>query len=212
MSDRVTDNALPVEAWFGPRFAELHPRLRELHAAGGSLTGTAMVRVGSGLAGWIGRRLARRLGVQPGGIPLRIDIRNDRHGLHWTRRFGNGAFVTSVFRPVGTIAEGWWTERSGAIELRLGVDIVDGGWMWRQRGSRLWGLPWPGPRVRAGKRIIGDEYVFDVAIALPLVGEVLAYEGRLRGHDSVSARVDAASPAKKKRAARGGPFQEKHRA
>jgi hypothetical protein len=180
MPAKVTDDALPVEAWFGPRFAELHPRLRELHTAGGSLAGTATVRVGRGIGGWIGRRLARRLGVHVGANPLRIDVRNDRHGLHWTRRFGTGAFVTSVFRPVGTIGDGYWTERSGAIELRLGVDIVDGAWRWRQLGSRLWGLPWPGPRVVAGKRIDGDEYVFDVAIALPLVGEVLAYEGRLR--------------------------------
>lgn len=188
----MTDELLPVEAWFGARFTELHPRLRELHVYGGSLVGDAEVGVGTGLGSWLGRRLARRLGVRIGGNRLRIDVRNDRDGLHWTRRFGDGGFVTSVFVPVGTIAEGYFIERSGAVELRLGVDLVDGGWVWRQRGARLWGLPMPrGPRVQAGKRIDGDDYVFDVAIALPLVGPVLSYRGRLRPVDFTATTPDA---------------------
>ena len=69
-----------VEAWFGEAFAALDPRLRALHQRGGTLRGDVEVAFGRGIAGAIGRRIARRLGVPTtsGAHALDVDIRSAR--------------------------------------------------------------------------------------------------------------------------------------
>lgn len=173
-----------VDAWFGPAFAQLDPRLQRLHTDGGSLRGTVTVGFGRGIGRLLGIRLARRLGIgaAEGALPFRVAIHSTATELHWYRSFGAGAMFASTFTPVGQYPAGYWVERSGALRLHLGVDIVDGAWHWRQRGARLHGIPIPAwllPRSVASKRIEGGAYCFDVRISLPLVGTVLSYAGRL---------------------------------
>lgn len=181
--------ATPVEAWFGDGFARLHPSLQALHREGGRLEGRVRFRVGRGAAGMIGRRVLRRLGIDPASPEqgaeqqLVVDIRHVDGALRWARRFGDGPEAVSWFRPVGRWPEGHWEERAGPLRLRLMVDTDGGGWRWRQIGCRLWGLPlpaWLAPGVDAGKRIEDGQYRFDIAIRLPLFGEVLAWGGHLR--------------------------------
>lgn len=78
-----------VETWFGDAFAQLHPLLQALHRSGGSLYGTVDVRLGTGLAGWVGRRLAQKLGVPPrdGTALMRVSIYSTATELHWDRTF-----------------------------------------------------------------------------------------------------------------------------
>ena len=143
----------PVERWFGPRFAQLHPSLQALHRRGGTLSGIVRIAVGKGPAGWFGRRLARSLG-------LPID-RTERGGV-WP--------------------DGYWRERTGPLELHLTVDVVDGGWQWRALRARFHGLRlplWLLPSSRAGKRIEDGKYVFHVEFGLPLLGRILSYGGKL---------------------------------
>lgn len=175
----------PVEAWFGDGFARLHPSLQALHREGGRLEGRVGFRVGRGLAGTIGRRVLRRLGIDPASPEQRlvVDIRHVDGVLRWARRFGDGPEAVSWFQPVGRWPEGHWEERAGPLRLRLMVDTDGGGWRWRQIGCRLWVLPlpvWLSPAVDAGKRIEDGRYRFDVAIRLPLLGEILAWGGHLR--------------------------------
>lgn len=69
------------------------------------------------------------------------------------------------------------------IALKLQVDIIDGSWHWRCIGAQRghWRVPrWLLPRSEAFKRIEGDRYRFSVSFALPLMGEVLRYDGLLR--------------------------------
>ena len=83
--------------------------------------------------------------------------------------------------------DGGWIEETGAVTLRLQVDVLDGGWQWRCIGARFgrWPVPrWLLPRTRAGKRIEAADYRFDVSIALPLLGEVLGYGGLLRADNA----------------------------
>lgn len=180
------EDAGPVERWFGPRFAALHPTLQHLHRGGGGrLEGTVDVTVPTGLAGVIGRRLAQRLGV-PIDTPrhaFTVDISHQADGLHWDRRFDGRTDMRSVFEPIGTWPEGWWLERTGPVQLRLTVDVIDGGWHWRcqrisWRGVRLpMGLF---PKSRAYKRIDEEgRYRFEVSFSMPLVGTVLGYGGTL---------------------------------
>lgn len=178
-------DASAVEAWFGDGFARLHPLLRALHRDGGRLEGPVRFRIGHGLAGLVGRRVLRRLGIDAASSEqwLAVDIRHADGALRWARRFGTGPEAVSWFRPVGRWPEGCWEECAGPLTLRLAVDTEGGGWRWRQIGCRLWVLPlpaWLAPGVEAGKRIEGGRYRFDVAVRLPLLGEVLAWGGHLR--------------------------------
>ncbi len=100
----------------------------------------------------------------------------------WQRRFDDGAEMISRFVPYGAFPAGGWIERTGPLQLDLGVDIADGGWHWRLRGARWRGLPLPAsllPRTEAGKRIIDGRYDFVVDFRLPLLGRILRYEGVL---------------------------------
>lgn len=173
-----------VTRWCGEAFERLHPLLQALHRDGGRLRGTVAIRTGRGIAGAIGRRLAHAL-----GIPLdraerdfEVEIRHQRDALVWHRRFDDGSTMVSRFEPVGAWPDGCWTEHTGALRLDLAVDVVDGGWRWRTLRARWRGIPLPLaplPRSRAGKRIVDDRYVFEVAFALPLFGDLLGYDGVL---------------------------------
>lgn len=183
----------PVEQWFGPRFAELHPLLQALHQQGGTLHGKAEVGVGRGLAGWLGRRVARRMGlpIVP-EVDLAVIISHDGRRLRWARVFGSGSKAVervSWFEPHGLWPHGHWEEQTGALRFMLTVDVEQGAWQWRLLGARWHGVPVPVrllPRSRAGKRIVDGDYEFAVEVIAPVLGPLLWYRGRLR---------PAASPA-----------------
>lgn len=183
-SGTASTNTGIVEAWFGPRFEQLHPLLQQLHRHGGILRGEIRIAVGSGIAGWLGRRLGRALGI-PIDRPTRgfeVEIRHTDRALLWNRRFDDGTQMKSVFTPHGQWPTGYWSESTGALRLRMTVDTSGGGWRWQPLRAYLhgWRLPlWLLPRSRAGKRIEAGRYVFSVDFVVPLLGTVLSYGGAL---------------------------------
>lgn len=191
-------NESPVEQWFGPRFAALHPLLQALHREGGTLQGKVDVGVGRGLAGWLGRRIAARMGlpIAP-GAQLRVVISHDGKRLRWARHFGTGSTAVekvSWFEPHGRWPTGHWEERTGALLFKLTVDVEEGAWHWRLLGARWHGIPLPVallPQSRAGKRIVDGDYEFAVEIIAPVLGPLLWYRGRLR---PVASQADSPRP------------------
>ncbi|MGO1071975.1 DUF4166 domain-containing protein [Lysobacter sp. CA199] len=182
--------------WFGPDFQRLHPLLQALHRDGGTLAGEIDIRTGPGLAGALGRRLARRLGI-PLDRPrrgFRVDIVHESARMVWLRRFDDGSELRSVFEPVGRYPNGHWLESTGPVRMRLGVDLDSGGWHWRLLGIDARGLPLPRflfPRTDAYKRIErgteGERYRFAVAFSLFPFGELLRYEGALQAIPAATA-------------------------
>lgn len=178
----MSEHAQCVADWFGAAYDALHPQLRALHGRGGVLRGPVDVAFGRGIAGAFGRRLAAKLGIPRDGAVMRVDIHADDTGLHWHRQFNGGNGFRSLFVPVGRHPDGYWRERTGAVELRLRVAIVDGAWHWRHVGTRWHGIALPRrllPSVAASKAYVDGAYRFDVAIRLPLLGTVLGYRGAL---------------------------------
>lgn len=173
-----------VEAWFGERFGELHPLLQRLHRDGGELCGDVELAFAPGLAGWLGRRIARGLGLPPapGRHPLMVAIRSEDGVLHWDRQFDGHLKFASRFTPRGHYPDGDWLEQSGKVQLRLQVRVVDGGWHWYHVGSRIGMLPLPVallPRAVAFKEVVDGKYRFMVTVQVPVLGKVLSYGGLL---------------------------------
>ena len=177
-----------VRDWFNGRFDELHPMLRALHSEGGTLQGTVQIVHGTGLAGVLGRRLAKKLKLpKAGSHDFSVRIYHLPDGLHWDRCFGQAAELKSIFTPVGTIDNGYWLEATGRLKMRLTVDIRNGGWYWRCLGFRALGVPLPAwllPRSIAYKTIEGGRYRFQVGFSAPLLGDLLSYSGLLEVKDS----------------------------
>ncbi|WP_083838934.1 DUF4166 domain-containing protein [Rhodanobacter fulvus] len=173
-----------VETWFGDAFSQLHPLLQQLHRRGGTLSGPVEVRTGSGLAGWFGRRLARSLGIPESceRCAFEVQIGSNDKQMFWRRTFAGDARMLSVFEPVGAWPNGYWIEQTGAVQLRLAVEIIDGGWYWRLRQARFCGVPLPRhllPTTAAWKRTENGRYRFQVQFSLPWLGTILAYGGLL---------------------------------
>jgi hypothetical protein len=173
-----------VSRWFGPAFTDLHPLLQQLHREGGILSGLVEVHVPTGLAGFVGKRLAARLGVPTEGVrhDFAVTISHETDGLHWDRCFDGTREMRSLFRPVGQFPSGHWVESTGPVTMTLTVDIIDGGWHWRCLTMAVWGVgvpAWLFPRSRAYKRIEDGRYRFYVGFSLPLLGTVLSYGGLL---------------------------------
>ena len=176
------DNA--VMAWFGAGFEQLHPRLQALHRHSGKLSGPVDFCFGPGVAGMLGRRLARHLGIPDlaGAHQLEVGIGHDASTMSWDRRFDHACDLRSIFRPIGRWPDGHWTEHTDPMQFTLNLAVIDGGWHWRIIGARWRGVPlplWLLPRVTAYKRIEAEKYRFHVGFALPLVGEVFSYSGLL---------------------------------
>lgn len=172
-----------VERWFGGQFNDLHPKLQQLHQAGGVITGEVDIAFGRGLAGWIGKRLAKKMGFpRTGRHTLTVSISHQDDHLRWSRSFNSGQEVVSFFKPFGTIEEGFWTEKTGPLEMRLTVDIIEGGWHWRCLRIAWFGvrLPqWLLPQTTAYKTIEGEGYRFAVVLAYPGLGPLVSYQGTL---------------------------------
>lgn len=178
------DDDNPVTRWFGARFDELHPLLRQLHRQGGVLSGEVELSFGAGLAGTLGRRLARRMGLplDAGRHRLRVDISHNDSALIWSRRFDDDRPMVSTFEPIGQWPQGFWREHTGPLDMRLTVDVIDGAWHWRALQARLGGIRLPLallPDSRAFKRVEDGRYRFEVRFVLPLLGEALSYQGLL---------------------------------
>jgi Domain of unknown function (DUF4166) len=199
---RCTMHETAVTRWFGPRFDTLHPLLQALHRVGGRLSGTITIEFGQGLAGWAGRRLARRLGIP---IDRRergfaVEIRHDEGVLHWNRLFDNGSRMISQFRPVGTWPDGYWVESTGPLRLTLTVDVIEGGWYWRPLRVAIGRLRLPlmlFPRTEAYKRVEAGRYRFRVAFALPVLGMILSYGGLLDAETAPSSAGSLPGPVHK---------------
>ncbi|HEY0065342.1 MAG TPA: DUF4166 domain-containing protein [Telluria sp.] len=173
-----------VETWFGPAFDQLDPLLQALHRKGGVLAGPVSIVFGPGIAGVLGRSIARRAGIPTEGAlhQLRVAIHSADGVLHWNRSFDGQSVFTSHFIPVGNYPAGHWMEATGSIGLQLGVAIVAGGWHWQHLASTLRGVrvpTWLMPRMQACKQIRDGRYHFAVSMALPLLGTLLSYGGKL---------------------------------
>jgi hypothetical protein len=91
-----------VSHWLKDGFSLLHPQLQHLHQQGGQLDGAVEVQFGQGLAGFIGKQLAKKLGIPTTDTPhhLTVDISHSHQALHWHRCFDNSISIFLSYRPL----------------------------------------------------------------------------------------------------------------
>jgi hypothetical protein len=172
-----------VSNWFEQAYADLDPLLQKLHRSGGELSGNISISYGKGLAGLIGKRLAKKMQLpNQGAHKLLVSISHSKKGLHWSRKFNDNNIVESLFVPLGNRINGSWEETTGPVKMKLTVDIINGGWYWRCLGISLFGIPIPLmfiPKSQAYKIIENGQYKFYVSFSYPLLGSLVSYSGLL---------------------------------
>jgi len=195
----ISRPAAPVfEQALGPRFALLPPVTQAIHRPDPvlSLEGAADV---DGAETGIGRLLARLMGFpgQERGAPLRVVIEAGSDGTErWARVYPDRVMRSTLARP--NPARGTIEEQFGDLRFRLkleadqtGLTMTPTAAWWRAIRLPLWLLP----AIAASERADGERHLFDVAIALPLIGRLVHYHGWLKIRDQHSSSSSGKAPS-----------------
>jgi NAD(P)-dependent dehydrogenase (short-subunit alcohol dehydrogenase family) len=128
----------------------------------------------------LGRLVARLFGLpkEASKAPVRVLIEAREGREYWTRWF-DGQPMRSVMSRAG---DGLIEERFGIVAIRLALVARPDGLDMVPMGGRIGPLPLPRfllPRIKAEERVDGTRHRFDVDVALPLIGRLVAYRGYL---------------------------------
>ncbi len=162
----------------GPAFDALPVAVREMHniIGDGGAMGTATVRRGEG---WTARLVASIMRFPPaGGHPLHVCFTEQDGVERWTRDFGGHIFSSELSQAGGRLVE-----RFGPLRFHFSLPADNQGLRMVMQKWSAFGLPMPlalAPRSDAREWAEENDFCFDVPIALPLIGNIVHYNGRLR--------------------------------
>lgn len=162
----------------GPKFDGLPKVVRELHnlVGNGGATGEALVTRGPSIFASI---VSALMGFpRAGNHPLHVSFDEHEGVEHWTREFGISKFSSHLSQDGD-----FMIERFGPLAFRLSLDSNTEGLTMAVHSWTAFGIPmprWLGPTTLAREWQDGDVFCFDVAINLPLIGNIVRYQGRLR--------------------------------
>lgn len=132
--------------------------------------------------GFLARLICRIVGFPPAGQDAEVEVSMHRSGQteHWVRNFGGKQFRSAL---TVSKAGGVW-ERFGLFTFEIALEVSDGRLGYPVRRARLFGLPWPmvlTPKSDTFEAADADgRATFDVAISLPIVGQLIHYQGWLQ--------------------------------
>ena len=175
------------ERLLGEAWGELDVPVRRLHERGTGPCGEGLFVVRGGNI--FARSLARVFRLPAGGEGVRVCLSvtqaGDGAAERWQRTFGGRAFDTWQREGEG----GLLAERAGPLELLFRLGVEGGALVYAPAGAALrvgrLRVPLPrslAPRVEARERGADDGEGVHVRVssAVPFVGLMLSYEGRLR--------------------------------
>jgi hypothetical protein len=169
----------------GNSWWSLADAVRHLHASSAPVHAAGVFRVRRG-SNWLTRALARLAQLPAAGeavdIQLQVTARGDSE--EWRRTFAGRPLVSlQSERPDRLLAE-----RMGLVELRFRLQVVGGALAYQTSSAALClgsfrvPLPhWFSPCVRAWERPVGEgnQLAVSVDVRLPLLGCLIAYDGKL---------------------------------
>ena len=153
--------------------------MRALHCAGGTRTYRGAATVSRG-RGWLSRVCgwATRLPTAARDVALRVEIAADDGGETWTRRFGVHT-MRSRLCARGPLLR----ERLGMVTFGFALSANAGVLCWTVCEVRVLGLRCPTrwfSGVHASESEREGRYWFEVRATMPLVGELVHYQGWLQ--------------------------------
>lgn len=162
----------------GENFGRLAPPVRAMHDLIGHGRAEGQGRVERGSSP-IARLVGRIMGFPPtGDYPVTVRFAENGGKERWSRRFGTHAFASEMSARGEHLVE-----RFGPLRFAFALDVEpDGSLAMRPCGWSVFGAPMPrflGPQIAASERSEGERFCFDVAVALPLIGSIVAYRGWL---------------------------------
>jgi len=176
---RETRHPVPVyRDVMGGDFDALPGPVRDMHnlVGNGGASGRGTVVRGPGI---LSRMVGAVMGFPPAGeYPVHVDF-TARDGVErWTRQFGAHQFRSHLSANGNRIIE-----RFGAMRFYFDLPVNANGLRMVLRRWTFFGIPMPlalGPQVEASERAEGEDFIFDVQTALPLIGPIVSYHGCLR--------------------------------
>lgn len=160
------------------RFDRLPPVLRAIHGFGGDGGARGQAEVERGRHP-LARLIAALFGFPPSGMhALHVSFRIDQGRERWTRDFSGSCFSSELSRSGDRLVE-----RFGLLRFRFDLPADEAGLRMVLHGWSAAHVPLPlflAPRIAAAEWQEGDDFRFDVALALPLIGPIVRYRGALR--------------------------------
>ncbi len=162
----------------GDSFERLPKAVRDLHLLCGDAgaQGSATVTRGTNIVARLISAIIRF--PEAGEHQLHLEFREDHGREKWIRDFSGRRFH-SVLAEV----DGHLTERFGPLRFTFDLPVSEQGLEMQITRWTAFGIPMPmmlAPRVKASETQDGEDFIFDVAMALPLIGDLVHYKGRLR--------------------------------
>jgi hypothetical protein len=171
----------------GGSFDRLPAQIRAIHDVSDRLScsGTAEILRGPGL---LARLIATVMGMPHSGNDVALRVTFERVGLRqgsteiWNRNFAGKVFKSEQFAATHR-GQDLLAERFGPLIYYLRVNTDDASlWMTMVRHS-VFGIPLPlvlAPRFSAVESVEDGLFQFSVDIALPLIGPIVRYKGKLQ--------------------------------
>jgi hypothetical protein len=163
----------------GTSFYSLPPVVRSLHAVRGQATYAGRATIVRGESAF-SRMCARIAHLPPAGedVVTRVVFVTDGAGESWQRDFA-GHTMHSRLRVRDKLLE----ERLGPLQFRFALHVYDDALHWRVQRVRLLGiLPLPSTwfaGVHCREREHKGRYEFQVEASMPLIGQLVLYQGWL---------------------------------
>ncbi|WP_256117587.1 DUF4166 domain-containing protein [Shinella lacus] len=162
----------------GPAYATLPQPVRAMHDLIGDAgaAGRARVRRGTSLPAGIVCAVMRF--PPEGEHDLHVFFEERDGAERWTRDFAGHAFTSELSQKGDRL-----TERFGPMRFSFDLPSDATGLTMVMRGWSVLGIPmplWLAPRSEAREWAEGEDFCFDVPIALPGIGTIVHYSGRLR--------------------------------
>jgi hypothetical protein len=166
----------------GKDWLALAENIRCAHSVGAELHGVFRISLG---AGWVVKQLVCWSDLPPAAeaADTHLKIFSEDAGERWERRFDDKSFTTRQWKG----KDGFLVERFGKWELHFKLYVKEGNLFYDQSGARLClgalRIPMPlacAPRVSAKEMRDGVARVLvSVTVTLPLVGQLISYDGYL---------------------------------
>lgn len=162
----------------GERFDRLPLAVRRIHDVlrDDGASGEAEVTGADNLLGALVARIMRF--PSAGRYPLHVAFSEYEGTERWTRSFGSSTFTSTLSEEGGQLIE-----RFGPLRFRFELPSDERGLEMHIKGWSAWRIPLPlclAPRSRAREWQKGDDFWFDVPIALPIIGTIVHYRGNLK--------------------------------